>query len=1107
MLFQPSNIAPSTLSGIGIGTVDVTLGLDVSWQVNGDSPMTDYQITLYQNDTASTQMYTTGKITLGTPFQPHDVKGNPMFFSTIISAATLSTAGIVNGYANGYKMLITQWWGAGADDYVEQSSASVFITRSTPTLSIDAIASPVTTSSLTITATYAQAEGDPISTVEWVFAIAGLEDNPIKETGAISTQVLSFNVDGLISGYTYSVMCNVVSSNGMEVSTGYVQFSVSYPYQQSMIDYTLAQMRNSSAVYLSWDGLANNVLEYPYEDSTKTTNGITFTVNGEGDMTANGTASADAYFALADGTLSDLGLSAGQKLLITSGYSGAQIEVTETNGSNVVVSTLRGNDPFQYIVPNTSNTLKISIVIANGKAVTSQAMKPMFYIEDKITAFNDVSVEIPPIQNLNGYSKPWAAGTGKNKIGYMRTRETYTVQFTYDVSDGSLKINGTATANAFEDLTSNYANYPLYPAGSYKVTGATGSNDYYMTVVVANTDGTARDDVIITSENTVITLASPAYLIPRYVVLSGKTANVTLYPMIRDASIADDTWEPYANICPISGSTGLSINRVGKNWLPSGTLSGDINITQNADGSYTMSGSTSSSARIAIPNFWDWTRTTSTQNDQKKHLPNGKYYINCGNSSLKLQVCASNNSGNTGLQVIFQDYVGTVTIDDTYQYNWVRLNIPPNVDPNLTFKPIICLYSEADKSFEPYNGNTYTSDWTSQAGTVYGGTVDIKSGTLTVDRVLVSKTWADGSNAAVYGDCTRKRFSYSDADDKAKKTDAICNTAVYIPEDTSTEWAKGSVFSIHNSSKLFYLSLPTSTPSTQAIQLCMHLDAPVTYQLTAQQIAALAETNNIWSDAGNVTLTYTKATGTTATITGKVVTISDSSAVSIPTPAYLPGITGVSIYRYAQGDSVLRHVYDFDSSVTEMLDYFAPSQTQVSYVIVGHGASDTFIRTSNFTPVFWFYSILLCSQDSSGKYHVRNEYAFKYGVETGAVSNNNAPQIQQNFTPYPTRQPTSSLYKTGSVKGYIGTVSSQKLYSDSVSLQNAIYAISTSTLTKFLKTRKGETIMVECAGPIQMQTGDSMVQQPLVATVDWVEMGDSSESSIVSIPSDGFWPL
>lgn len=111
MLFQPSNISPSTFSGIGASVVDVLQGLTVSWQVNGDTPMLAYQITILQNDSTSTSMYSTGKITLSTPFQTHDKNGAPQFFSTQISAATLSSYGIVNGYANGYKTVIKQWWG------------------------------------------------------------------------------------------------------------------------------------------------------------------------------------------------------------------------------------------------------------------------------------------------------------------------------------------------------------------------------------------------------------------------------------------------------------------------------------------------------------------------------------------------------------------------------------------------------------------------------------------------------------------------------------------------------------------------------------------------------------------------------------------------------------------------------------------------------------------------------------------------------------------------------------------------------------------------------------------------------------------------------------
>jgi hypothetical protein len=252
MLFQPSNISPSTLSGIGSGVVDALQGVTVSWQVNGDTPMTAYQITIYQNDSASTQKYTTGKITLSTPFQTHDRNGNPQFFSTKISAANLSSAGIVNGYANGYKIIIKQWW--SANDYVEQTSASVFLTMATPSLTIDTISANKI--SETITATYTQAQNDPISTVEWIFAVAGSESTPIKQTGTVTTQILAFDADGLMDGVTYSIECNVVTASGVYISTGFITFLVSYSLTAETLTYTLGQLKNSNGIYLSWDSMS-----------------------------------------------------------------------------------------------------------------------------------------------------------------------------------------------------------------------------------------------------------------------------------------------------------------------------------------------------------------------------------------------------------------------------------------------------------------------------------------------------------------------------------------------------------------------------------------------------------------------------------------------------------------------------------------------------------------------------------------------------------------------------------------------------------------------------------------------------------------------------------
>ena len=969
MLFQPSNIAPSTLSGIGIGTVDVTKGIDVSWQVNGDSPMTAYQITIYQNDSASTQMYTTGEITLGTPFQPHDVYGNPMFFSTSIGAATLSAAGIVNGYANGYKMLITQWW--GANDYVEQSSASVFITNDTPILTIDALPSPVTTNTLTITASFSQAQGDTVSSVSWVLAIAGLEDNPIKETGAVNTQILSFDVDGLLTGNTYSVECNVVTSSGMEVSTGFVPFTVSYSAQQGTIDYQLAQMRNSSAVYLSWESMGNNVLSFPYQDSTKTTNGIMFTVNGEGDVVANGTALADAKFCIAKGTLSGLNLTAGNKILVTSGFSGTLSMVEEIDGSNLTVSTVTGKNPLQYTVPSTANTLAFYIVVPNGTTVSNQQLQPMLFLENRIKNLDSLSATITPIQNLNGYDHPWPAGGGVNLFPDALPANAFAG------SISSAGVIGTATnSQIFYFPCEQNTDYTCTKNAKASWTGLAFSNTEPQIGDTVDYRGSMSNRLKWTQNS-----GNNTYIVCVVGSVSAFNELVTTAEAMIVKGSTEQPYSPYSNICPITGLTGLSV------------------------------------------------------------------------------------------------YVSP--------------------------------------SQDVADATTYAVDWTSDAGTVYGGTLDVVTGVLTVDRVIADlgdNNWVVHSSGNVYAE----NFVL----DWVANRSAISSQYVHVADVVGvSSVTQNGTFAFQNTSggirtriiikddSFIGYTAEQVKSALAGVQVVYELATPITYQLTPYQVAMLYGTNNVWNNSADTTLTYAKNTGTQATLSGSLVTFSDSIAEQIPTPSYLPGVNGISIYRYIQGDNVLRHVYDFTNETTTMLDYFVPSQTEVSYVFAAHGASDVFIQTSTFKPTFWFYSILLCDQDSNGRYHVRKEYAFKYGIETGGISNNNNPTIQPNFTKYPTRQPINTLYKTGHLKGYIGTVSDGKVYTDTIPLQNAIFEISTSTLTKFLKTRKGETLMVECSSPIQMQTGDNMREQPLVATIEWVEVGDASETSIVSIPSDSFWPL
>ena len=247
MLFQPSNITPDEINGSGC--FDATQGMSVSWQVNGDSAMTSYQIALFSNDAASTQLFSTGRVALSTPFWGVNYKGQTQFFTAQITAAQLSGAGITNG--NEYKMLITQWW--SANDSITQTTASLFLTRSAPSVTINAIPSPLAAREYSFTGLYTQAEGDALKWVRWQIAVSGNEDDPFYDSGEIGgTGELQTDYDGFFTGTDYAVKLSVETENGIQADSGWVSFSVSYEVTEPQGSVTVCQLQDSTAVFVQW---------------------------------------------------------------------------------------------------------------------------------------------------------------------------------------------------------------------------------------------------------------------------------------------------------------------------------------------------------------------------------------------------------------------------------------------------------------------------------------------------------------------------------------------------------------------------------------------------------------------------------------------------------------------------------------------------------------------------------------------------------------------------------------------------------------------------------------------------------------------------------------
>lgn len=251
MIYQPSNITPSTFAGVGEGTVAAADNVKISWQINGNSPMSAYSIDIYKNDVNSTLVHSTGVISIGCPAYGTDAKGNTAFFVYEPENTTWTSWGLSDG--NSYKLKITQYWGNNNANNVVQYSDSVFITRTTPTLTLNSFPEEISTIVQTFTAVYSQAQGDSINWVRWQFAL--IEDDKttiLDDTNPINTGVLSYTYDGLLTGNKYAINCTIETENGVQVQTGYKEFSVEYTQETSYTDITASCSSEDGAVFLSW---------------------------------------------------------------------------------------------------------------------------------------------------------------------------------------------------------------------------------------------------------------------------------------------------------------------------------------------------------------------------------------------------------------------------------------------------------------------------------------------------------------------------------------------------------------------------------------------------------------------------------------------------------------------------------------------------------------------------------------------------------------------------------------------------------------------------------------------------------------------------------------
>ena len=180
----------------------------------------------------------------------------------------------------------------------------------------------------------------------------------------------------------------------------------------------------------------DNLIPYPYYDTTKTVNGVTFTDNGDGSITVNGTATENAIFNLKTITVQ-----------IGSNYF---LSGCPSTGSTTTYIVYAADGVYGYadagagkLINPASTNLSLSVLVYAGATLSNVVFRPMLNAGTTALPYQ------PYFKGLKNASFEKIVSTGKNLVPYPYEKSTKTengITFTVN-SDGSITANGTTTVN------------------------------------------------------------------------------------------------------------------------------------------------------------------------------------------------------------------------------------------------------------------------------------------------------------------------------------------------------------------------------------------------------------------------------------------------------------------------------------------------------------------------------------------------------------------------------------------------------------------------------------------------------------------------------------
>ena len=486
---------------------------------------------------------------------------------------------------------------------------------------------------------------------------------------------------------------------------------------------------------------------------------------------------------------------------------------------------------------------------------------------------SDCLVQITPVQDLNGQASPYPAGGGKNKFNqsiFDSSADYATWYNNYDYS-APIVLKANTQYTFAPNSTSNVG------SGVYYVVRALASDEiseedtsFYAVYNGSLTTNTTKQ--FTTGENGKVVFGLP------HTNLATNLEKVMSVNWQLEEGSSATSYAPYSNICPITGWTGANVYRTGKNLCGGKQFADELKSRYSSatidetDKTVSFGYNASATSGVYFP------KIPFKENTQYTFIITMKNDT-IARSNLRIAYTDGTVSNFPDLHAAStkETWAVTSSSDKTVLSLAIRSSGGTTVlyyDECGTFEGAITA-----SEFEPYHGTTYPISWQTEAGTVYRGTLDVTTGELTVTAICEDM----GDFDWTYSDTGTYPYFSSDAlpspariRSAGVKSVIACERYKPIANMTATN------FKAADYNNQICMNSGISTGYKLIVQDSAYSDADLfktavtgtkivtainpnpghylVYQLTPVEILTLLGVNNVWSDTGATSVSYTADT-------------------------------------------------------------------------------------------------------------------------------------------------------------------------------------------------------------------------------------------------------